>query len=74
MDTLRSTLEYAFGSTRAGSTDGVCEEAWVCTDPNEHVLNDYRCTCPQAVCGLDPVFGTSGTPDAVWPPVCNSGL
>merc|ERR1719261_45929 len=28
----------AFGSTRVGSTDGVCEEAWVCTDPNEHVL------------------------------------
>lgn len=42
--------------TRAGSTDGVCEEPWVCTEPNEYVLNDYQCTCPQAVCGLDNIF------------------
>ena len=46
----------ARGTTRVGSTDGVCEEPWVCTDPNEYMLNDYRCTCPQAVCGLDNVF------------------
>ena len=34
----------------------MCEEPWVCTDPNEYVLNDYQCTCPQAVCGLDNIF------------------
>ena len=44
------------GGTRVGSTDGVCEESWICHEPNQFVLNDYTCTCPQAVCGLDEVF------------------
>merc|ERR1711871_252307 len=46
----------ARGATRPGSTDGVCEEPWVCNDPNQYVLNDYTCMCPQAVCGLENIF------------------
>lgn len=33
----------------------VCEENWQCTDANRHMLHDYRCTCPQAICGTEEV-------------------
>lgn len=40
---------------RTTSSAPVCEEAWRCTDSNHHILNDYKCTCPQAVCGMSEV-------------------
>ena len=33
----------------------VCEESWQCIDANTHMLNDYTCTCPQSICGLEAV-------------------
>ena len=42
----------------------VCEEPWGCIDPNRHMLNDFECTCPQAICGLNTVV----------PEVSNFGL
>jgi hypothetical protein len=46
---------YNVDHFRTTPTAPVCEEAWQCTDSNHHILNDYKCTCPQAVCGLENV-------------------
>ena len=54
-DPCQDVYYFARGS-RAGNPLGVCEETWVCSDPNLYVLRDYACTCPQAVCGTEYLY------------------
>jgi hypothetical protein len=53
---LCNGVYYYAVQARDGNPIGVCEEQWVCVDPNLYVLGDYKCTCPQAVCGSEELF------------------